>query len=137
MNLAMLRVVGNDAELEALKQALPLEIEASWKQGQAMRRGTASSSGFNATVADSENPKQLVNAVREFLTECGKRGVTFSTTHLTTELSIGIAVGDSTQFIASVDFSPSDLKALATLGIALSVTAYPTSDEANDHDNNA
>lgn len=137
MNLAILRVEGNDAELEALKQAFPFEVEASWKKGQAMRRGSALSSGFNATVADTENPKQLIKVVREFLAECEKRGIQFSTTHLTTELSIGIAVGDSTQFVASVDFTPTDLKVLATLGIALSITAYPTSDEANNHDNNA
>ena len=137
MNLATLRIEGSDAELDALKTALPVKVESSWKKGEPMRRGTYRASGFNTTIADTDNPKQLVEAIRKFLTECKSRGVEFSKQDLTTELSIGIAVGDSVQFVASIDFSPNDLKILAAFGIALSVTAYPTSYEANEHDKNA
>lgn len=137
MNLATLRVEGSNAEIEALKTSLPLDIETSWKEGEAMRRGVHRASGFNTTVADTENPKQLVEAVREFLAECKNRSIEFSNPNLTAELSIGIAVGDSVQFVASVDFTTYDLEALAALGIALSITAYPTSDEANENENDA
>lgn len=135
MNLATLRVEGSNAEIEALKTLLPLDIEKTWKEGEAMRRGVHRASGLNTTVADTENPKQLVEAVRMFLAECKNRRIEFSNPNLTAELSIGITVGDSVQFVASVDFTTYDLEALAALGIALSVTAYPTSDEANENEN--
>jgi hypothetical protein len=45
------------------------------------------------------------------------------------ELAVGISVGDSVQYVVSVDFLPADIRDLAAAGIALSVAAYPTSDE--------
>jgi hypothetical protein len=62
---------------------------------------------------------------------CKKQGVTFARPSLSAELSVGVTVGDSDQFVASVALSASDILLLGSLGIALSVTAYPTSDEAN------
>jgi hypothetical protein len=47
------------------------------------------------------------------------------------ELSIGFTVGDSEQFVAGLEFSASELRAISECGISLSITAYPTSDEAN------
>ena len=45
------------------------------------------------------------------------------------ELAVGISVGDSVQYVASVDLSPADIRDLAAAGIAFNVAAYPTSDE--------
>jgi hypothetical protein len=47
------------------------------------------------------------------------------------ELSLGVTVGDSDQLPAHLDLSAEDLLLLGTIGIALSIAAYPISDEAN------
>lgn len=136
MNLATLRIEGEEPALEALAKALPLVHDSRWKKGDSRRNGTVHScSGFVATVADAENPGQLVILVRAFLEECKKRGVVFSRFALSAELSLGFTVGDSVQFVAGVEFSPSDLQALSECDITLSITAYPTSDEANAEEN--
>jgi hypothetical protein len=97
-----------------------------------MRRGGHhSSAGFNATVADALNPDEMIVAIRNFFAMCKEQGVTFGRPSLSAELSVGVTVGDSDQFTASVALSASDIQLLGSLGIALSVTAYPTSDEAN------
>ncbi len=40
--------------------------------------------------------------------------------------------GDSMQFVASVEFTPVDIRNLTAVGIAFSFAAYPTSDEAGE-----
>ena len=74
----------------------------------------------------------MLKAIRSFLAKCQKIDPKPFGDDVEAELSIGFTVGDSIQFVASVDFSPSELRDLATLGIALSINAYPTSDEVND-----
>jgi hypothetical protein len=134
MNIATLRVEGADEALENLRNQLGLDIDASWKRGEAKRHGHHSLSGFNAKVADAENPGQMVEAVRKFMLTIKEQGVVFSASNLSAELFIGVTVGDSVQFIAFVELLPADILLLGSLGVALSVTAYPTSDEANDTD---
>lgn len=132
MNLATLRVEGEEASLAALAKRLGLDIDASWKKGEARRRGGEhESSGFNATVADAENPKEMVRSIGEFLKKCETSKVSFVSEGLSAELAIGVTVGDSEQFVAFVDLPSAELASLGALGIALSFAAYPTSDEAN------
>jgi hypothetical protein len=136
MNLATLRVEGTDSDLEALKKALSLESDAHWSKGERRRNGSVhASSGFNATVADAKNPKELIGLIRAFLVLCKNKQIVFPRLNLEAELAVGFTVGDSEQFVASVEFSPSDLLSCAECGITLSVTAYPTSDEANAEEN--
>jgi hypothetical protein len=136
MNLATLRVEGADSALDSLKKALSLECDTQWKKGDKRRNGSLhTSSGFNATVADAINPRELESRIRSFLAECNNNNIVFPGLDLMAELAVGFAVGDSKQFVAGVEFSPSDLLLCATCGITLSVTAYPTSDEANAEDN--
>ena len=134
MNLATLRVEGNDVSLATMLSSLALEPDQSWTKGEPRRVGTYSSSGFNATVADAENPGELLLDIRAFLVTCRERRDVLRALSLSMELHIGFTVGDSEQFVASLDFRPDDLAALGELGIALCVTAYPTSDEANAED---
>lgn len=134
MNLATLRVEGTDEALQAVCNLLGLEADSTWKQGEPKRRGGFySMSGLNATIADSQNPGEMVAAIREFVAECNARNFVFSGSGLAAELAVGVTVGDTEQFVAFVDFSASDLMSLGALGVALSVAAYPTSDEANEH----
>jgi hypothetical protein len=135
MNLAMLRIEGTDNALDALRSSLGLAIDSSWKEGEPKRRGGHySSSGLNATIADAENPREMVVAIREFVSQCKVQNIAFSAPNLSAEISIGITVGEESQFVACVDFSASDLLSLGELGIALGVAAYPASseDDAND-----
>jgi hypothetical protein len=138
MNLAMLRVEGTDEALQTVRNTLGLVPDSMWKQGEPKRRGGFfSSSGLSATIADAKNPGEMVVAIREFIAECKARHVVFSGSGLSAELSIGVTVGDTEQFVACVDFSASDLLSLGALGVELSIAAYPTSDEANEDNQDA
>ena len=74
----------------------------------------------------------MLKDVRSFLEVCHQLGAEAFAVGVEAELSIGVTVGDSVQFIASLDFSSADLRELGALGIALSISTYPTSDEVND-----
>jgi hypothetical protein len=138
MNLATLIVEGTDEALYAASNLLWLEPDSTWKKGAPKRRGGFYSiSGLSATIADSQNPGQMLVAIRQFATECQARSIVFSRSGLSAELSIGVTVGDTEQFVACLDFSASDLVSLGALGVALSIAAYPTSDEANEDSQNA
>ena len=132
MNLATLIVEGDEVALGMIRKTLSLRTDTSWKKGDVGRNGKRhASSGFNATIADVANPVELALAIRGFLKQCKECGVVFSHAGVSAELSLGFTVGDSQQFVASVELSPSDLSSLAEHGLTLSLTAYPTSDDAN------
>ncbi len=133
MNLAMLRVEGTDEALQTVCNTLGLVPDSMWKKGEPKRRGGFFlSSGLSATIADAKNPGEMVVAIRQFIAECKARHFVFSGSGLSAELSIGVTVGDSEQFVVCVDFAASDLLSLGALGVELSIAAYPTSDEANE-----
>lgn len=132
MNLATLIVEGEEPALGNLRKALPLQIDASWKRGDVRRNGKIHTSpGFSATIADAANPRDLTHAIQTFLKQCKERGVSFAKRGVSAELSLGVTVGDSQQFVAGVELSSSALSLLAEHGLTLSLTAYPTSDDAN------
>ncbi len=132
MNLAVLRVEGKGYALNSLLDTLRRKPDAEWKAGELRRRGGKyEESGFTLTIADVTTPHDMVIAVRQFLTECNEQAVFFSAQGLTAELSVGVTVGDTAQFVASIELTSGDLSMIGRLGLALSVTAYPTSDGAN------
>jgi len=138
MNLATLRVEGTDDALQTVRNTLGLVPDSMWKQGEPKRRGGFfASSGLCATIADAKNPSEMVVAIREFVAECKARNFVFSGVGLSAELSVGVTVGGTEQFVASVDLSASDLLSLGALGVEFSFAAYPTSDEANEINQNA
>jgi hypothetical protein len=130
MNLAILIIEGPDEALETVRQQLDVLTEKTWISGQPTRRGSLhATSGFSVTIADAESPGEMLASVREFVALCTAKGVSFSRDGLSAEVSIGMTVGDSIQFVASLDLSPSDLLLWGGLGVAISVAAYPASDE--------
>jgi hypothetical protein len=132
MNLAILRAVGESAGLENLLALLQRKPDSEWKEGESRRRGGVyQNSGFTLTLSDAATPHNMIVAVRRFLTECDMQGTFIARQGLSVELSIGITVGDSRQFVASVDLNSDDLSMMSRLGLGLSVTAYPTSDYWN------
>lgn len=133
MNIATLRVEGTESALEKTKQTLQVVCDTEWKKGENKRNGnTYNSSGFSVTIADASSPGELTDQILAFLDKCKNSAIAFSAPELKAELDIGVTVGESQQFVASVEFSPPDLMLCAECGITLSITAYPTSDEAND-----
>lgn len=136
MNVAILIVEGNDDDLDAIVDILPFPYDARWGKGELRQNGESyESSGVSVTVADEENPIALVRCILEFLKRCKAKGAIFSAHNLVAELSVGFTVGDSKQFVASVEFSSAELLMFAECGIAISITAYPTSDEVNAEQN--
>jgi hypothetical protein len=137
-NLSTLRVKGTDQAVDtlfnSLQEAAVLEVVTGrWKKGDPVKRGEPrQSAGFLATVHDAASPSGLVIALRKFLMDCEKRGLQFSQSDLSTELSIGLLVGDSEQYNIFLDFEPSDLVLLGNLGIRLSIACYPVSDESDE-----
>lgn len=133
MNVAVLRVEGKDASLAEVKAVLDLESESEWERGEKTRIGRVhAASGFSVTVVDAPTPRELKEAVVAFAGLCAERGIAFQSKGLVAELSLGFTVGDSVQFVAGLEFSPTELGALCASGIGLSITSYPTSDETNE-----
>lgn len=136
MNIATLRIEGSGSSLKSLKKVLLLECDTEWKKGDKRRHGrTNSLSGFSVTVADAINPSELTRLIRLFLLLCKNNKIVFPNHNVSAELAVGFTVGDSEQFVAGLELSPSDLLLFAECGITLNVTAYPTSDEANAEEN--
>lgn len=132
MNLATLRVDGEDQALQDVCKLLGLEPDQTFKKGDPKRNGGFfSKSCFSATIANTKNPGEMVFVVREFVARCKARNFVFGS-DFSAVISIGVTVGDPEQFVAFIDFSASDLLALGALGCELSIAAYPTSDEANE-----
>ena len=135
MNLATLRLEGPDEAIQTVRDTLGLVADSTYKQGDPKHRGGFhSSSGLGATIADAKNPREMVAAIRKFIAKCQSRNINLAGQGLSSELAIGVTAGVSEQFVAIVDFSTSDLLSLGALGVELSFTAYPTSDEANEID---
>jgi hypothetical protein len=125
MNLALLRVEGEEDMLELIVEHLDLKPEQRWKAGEESRQGVPyRSSGFSTTVADAPTPAQMLARIREFVSTCRQRSTDFL--DVQAELSIGVAVGGATQYVVTLDFNHVILRQLADLGITLSVAAYPS-----------
>ena len=124
MNLALLRVEGEEEMLELIVEHMELTPEQRWKAGEERRTGLPyRTSGFSTTVADSANPAAMLARIREFLQTCKSRSTDFL--DVQAELSVGVTVGDDAQYIAVLEFTHTVLRQLADLGITLSVAAYP------------
>ena len=133
MNLATLRLTGNDSSLDEVVGKLQLAVSSRVKKGDPRRRGGVhASSALSASIADAHSPGEMLGKVREFLAACHAQGPKLFANGVEAELSIGITVGDSIQYVASVDLSSSEIRELAALGLSLNFTAYPTSDDVND-----
>jgi hypothetical protein len=127
VNLAMLRVEGLADSLGKISRTLEIQPDGCWSAGEQSARGvTYASSGFSFTIVDALNPVEMVSAIQHFIELCRERAVTFAHPELVAELSVGITVGEAEQFVASVDLPATTVGLLAGLGLAPSVTAYPS-----------
>jgi hypothetical protein len=130
MNTACLRASGTESALLSLRAGLGLKIDCEWKKGDARQRGRVhETSGFNACVVDVVKSIEMMPAIRRFLGECRSAGLIFASEELTTEIDIGVTVGTSEQFTASVFLTTDDLKLCAEMGLPIRLSAYPASDD--------
>jgi hypothetical protein len=130
LNVAALRLSGNDALLDDIVRKLGLKVASRSKAGSPRpRAGIYAASTLNALIADAASPAAMLGQVRAFLAECRGHDSTLFASGIDAELSIGISVGDSGQFVASVDLSSAEIRDLAALGLSLKFAAYPRSDE--------
>jgi hypothetical protein len=132
MNIATLRVDGPETSLGILQHKLGLSVDVQWSAGEKRREGAIrDSSGFNATIADTEGMAELTDTLRAFLARCASEAVVFPWLGVTAEIDIGFSAGDCNRFFGGFRLAAADLRACAQCGLDLSVTAYPTSDDAN------
>jgi len=128
LNIATLRLTGSDASLDEVVGKLRLTVSSRVRAGDPRRRGGVhAASGLSASIAGAANPVAMTKQVRAFIQECLKHCPNLFPEAVDAELAVGISVGDSVKFVASVDLSPADIRDLAAIGIAFSVAAYPTS----------
>ena len=130
MTICVLRVRGEETEVGFLLENIDLKVSSLWHKGQIDRKGGfLADSGFIADVVDAESISELMSELRKFLIFCSKNDISFSEKSLTSEISIGLFVGSSDQYVASVNFDAKDLQLISSLGLSLDISAYPTSDE--------
>ena len=130
MNLATLRMSGDDDALADIAKSLGLVICRKWNVGEVNRAGQArDKSSINAELADAENREELEKAIRVFFRECQAKRISFARAGLFAELDVGIGVGLEKQFTGGVGFTPSDLEIFGEIGLELKVSAYPFSDD--------
>ena len=117
---------------ESALVALGVKTDAVWRAGERGMRGKIhAESGANVSISDAPTMQQLLTDIRQFFELRGEAVAALVAEGVAVELDVGVTVGDSEQYIASVRFESADLRLIATLGISLSVSAYPTSDQAN------
>ena len=95
-----------------------------------MRDAVHLESGFSVLLADAESPREMCGRVREILGRYDEAAVHFHDINLSAELSLGVTVGGATQFVVIVGFTPDDLRLIGSLGIGLSIAAYPCSNDS-------
>ena len=133
MNIATLYVRGADENLDRLIEILATTGTSRWAAGDTRNRGKVhESAGIQFDLADTATPDRLIHDVRAALSSWNAKGISLISLGLKGELSVGITVGDSAQFTAHIELSAADMVKLGSIGIALSIAAYPTSDEADE-----
>lgn len=133
MNIATLYVRGADENLDRLIERLGTTATSRWAAGDPRSWGKVhESAGIQFDLADTDTPHRLIHDVRNIIFSWHAKGVSLTCLGLDGELSVGITVGDSAQFTAHIELSSDDMVTLGSIGIALSIAAYPTSDESDE-----
>lgn len=133
--MAIFRAFGAAFDLARYLRKSGLKPDASWRAGEPRSRGRAHvDTGFSVSVADEDSREALVAAIMQWLQANQPAIAALSGAGATAELDVGIGVGSSKQFTASVTLAPSALALLAELGVSYRVSAYPLSDGDDDDD---
>ena len=130
MRLAVLRVSGTEFDPDGFVKRFGFSPDIVWRAGVPDRVGRVrAESGFNLTIADEPSGAALVRHVCEWV-ETNKMALrSLEESGAAAEIDVGLSVGASGRFTASVRFRRSDLALLAECGLNLCFSAYPTSEE--------
>ncbi|MET0264009.1 MAG: hypothetical protein ABW202_00200 [Duganella sp.] len=123
MNIATLKVHGDDEGLADIRDGLPIEPDSDWRKGDVKPDGRVRiDSGFYVRIGADQNPDTLLKQVRTFLAESSARGIHFERSDVAAELRVSFSseLGAATP---SLDLSLADLTLLVEMGINLSITA--------------
>ncbi len=123
MNIATLKVHGDDDGLADVRDGLPTEPDSDWQKGDVKPDGRVRiDSGFYVAIGTDENPDELLKQIRHYLAECSARGIHFERSDVAAELRVSFTTerGAATP---SLDFTLADLTRLVEMGITLSITA--------------
>ncbi|UGQ47006.1 hypothetical protein [Massilia endophytica] len=123
MNIASLKVYGDEAALADVKDGLPSEPEHIWQKGDVRPDGRVRiDSGFYVSLATEQDTTELLKQIRAWLHECEARGVTFDVPRLAAELRVAFTNDNEETGSVSLDFTIADLTLLVNMGISLSIT---------------
>jgi hypothetical protein len=121
MNIASMKVNGDTAGLEDIRDGLPTEPDSTWQKGDPRPDGRIRiDSGFYVSIAVEKDPDVLLKQIRHYLAECAARGIHFERSDVAAELRIAIHTEPGAH-PASLDFALTDLTLLAEMGITLSI----------------
>lgn len=123
MNIATLKVHGDQEGLADVRDGLPTEPSSDWQKGDVKPDGRVRlDSGFYVAIGTEQNPDALLKLIRHYLAECEARGIHFERADVAAELRISFTTerGEATP---SLDFTLADLTLLVDMGINLSITA--------------
>jgi len=123
MNIATLKVHGDDTGLADVRDGLPTEPHGDWQKGDVKPDGRVRiDSGFYVAIGTEQDPDELLKQIRFYLGECQARGIHFERSDVAAELRVSFPV-DQGASTPSLDFSLSDMSLLVGMGITLSITA--------------
>ena len=130
MNLVSIVIEGDEQRLDIIKDKLSIAIDSSWHKGSQTKSGKLREySGFTACICDCSTPFSMIEKLSDFLCYIDNKHLNFNQLELDARLFVGVTVGDQQQFIAKIDFPDYLLQLISKLGLHLSVSAYPTTDE--------
>jgi hypothetical protein len=132
MLLSTLRVASATLDVDRVLAAHPdLAPDAVWHVGDRRPPGrTATTNGFNVCIVEDEQTWAAVvertlsslERLQPLLAEVQRLGVE-------PEVDFGVSVGTDEVFVRSCRLRAEDLRRFVALGVAVCVTAYPSSDE--------
>jgi hypothetical protein len=123
MNIATLKVHGDDDGLADVRDGLPTEPDSDWQKGDVKPDGRVRiDSGFYVAIGTDENPDELLKQIRHYLAECSARGIHFERSDVAAELRVSFTTerGAATP---SLDLTLADLTMMVDMGITISITA--------------
>jgi hypothetical protein len=126
MRVAVIRISGVGFDPEKYARQYGPTPDAIWSSGEPDHLCRIHrDSGLNLMIADADSTSELVQQIRKWVEDNRAAMLAVSDFGGASVIDLGLTVGASDQFTASVRLLPSDLALLAETGVELSVSAYP------------
>jgi hypothetical protein len=123
MNIATMKVHGDEDGLNDVRDGLPTEPDSAWDKGDIRPDGRVRiDSGFYVSIGTDQDPNALLKQIRHYLHECQARGIHFERSDIAAELRIAFTTPEG-GVAPSLDFELADLQLLVEMGISLTITS--------------